>query len=391
MLKNILWTVSSRYGAQALAILSNVWLARVLGADGFGEYALASAVLLVGNAFTNFGMDMILIRKLSVTDVPWLLIDGLGGQLFLSVVYVGGIFFAGEFWPIPPLVKLYTLALFPLSFYSIFTIAVRARGQLALYSLAQLLVAGLQFLAVLFLWASHGDGLAFITTMLIGHVLAALWTGGHQQFRLEFLSPVRSFSLLKECFSMAVIGTLRLVYEKLPVTFLPVLSGYTATGLFSSALRVMDAGKLGHFSAFTAIYPEMTRNAEFGRELKGWKTLLGTAFLIAVLLFLFSEPIIYILFGASFITVVPLLKILAWLVIPYVVVTYTSLGLVAMNIERPVLVSLVMTVLLLSFLLFLFSRFFGTPGAAAAVLVAECFHAALLSMQWRFHARSKLP
>ena len=41
MLKNILWTVSSRYGAQALAILSNVWLARVLGADGFGEYALA--------------------------------------------------------------------------------------------------------------------------------------------------------------------------------------------------------------------------------------------------------------------------------------------------------------------------------------------------------------
>ncbi|MCC6985478.1 MAG: oligosaccharide flippase family protein, partial [Anaerolineales bacterium] len=62
MLKNIAWTVSSRYGAQGLGFASNILLARLLGADGFGEYALASAVLLVGNAFTNFGMDMILIR-----------------------------------------------------------------------------------------------------------------------------------------------------------------------------------------------------------------------------------------------------------------------------------------------------------------------------------------
>ena len=116
MLKNIIWTVLSRYGAQGLAVVSNILLARYLGVEGFGEYALASAVLLIGNAFTNFGMDMILIRKLSVTDVPWLLTDGLGGQLFLSLVYSGAVFFAGQFIDIPFSVKFYTLTLFPLSF-----------------------------------------------------------------------------------------------------------------------------------------------------------------------------------------------------------------------------------------------------------------------------------
>ena len=65
LLNNIGWTVASRIGTQGIAVLSNVLLARYLGRDGFGEYAFISSILLIGNAFTTFGTDMILIRSLS--------------------------------------------------------------------------------------------------------------------------------------------------------------------------------------------------------------------------------------------------------------------------------------------------------------------------------------
>lgn len=390
MLKNIAWMVSSRYAAQGLAVLSNIVLARLLGVEGFGEYALASAVLLVGNAFTNFGMDMVLIRKLSITDVPWLQTDGLGGQLFLALLYCGAVFWAGEFIFIPFSVQLYSLALFPLSFYSIFTIVVRARSQMAMYSIAQLLMVVLQLFAVLVLWAANGDLLFFVTTLLVAHVLAALWASGHVSIRLQFLSPPRSFALLKECVSMAVIGTLRLVYEKLPVALLPALSGLTATGLFSAALRLTDAGKLGHFSAFTALYPEMTRNVNLEKQTMVLRSLFGVAFLISLFLFLFAKPVLGLLFGNEFISAVPALRILAWVIPVYVLVTYMSLGLVAMGLEQSVQNPLLTAVAVLILLLVFLTNFYGVTGSVLAVLLAEIVHAILLWTQWRRHALSKL-
>lgn len=390
MLKNIIWTVFSRYGAQGLAVVSNILLARYLGAEGFGEYALASAVLLIGNAFTNFGMDMILIRKLSVTDVPWLLTDGLGGQLFLSLVYSGAVFFLGQFIDIPFVVKFYTLALFPLSFYSIFTIAVRARGQMAMYSIAQLLMAVLQFFAVSVLWMTQGDIDFLVLTLLLAHVLLALWASGHYKFRFEFISSVRSFALLKECLPMALIGTLRLVYEKLPITLLPILSGFSGAGLFSVASRVTDAGKLGHLSAFTAMYPEMTRDDNFGKQQKGLLPLLAFSLLISGLLTIFAEPLVRFLFGDEFSDSALVLRLLAWSIPPYVVVTYTSLGLVALGYEKPVLHSLLLALLALLLSLLGLTIQFGGVGSALAVLSAEIFHAALLWFQWRKHVLSKL-
>jgi O-antigen/teichoic acid export membrane protein len=391
MLKNITWTVLSRYGAQGLAVISNILLARYLGAEGFGEYALASAVLLIGNAFTNFGMDMILIRKLSVTDVPWLLTDGLGGQLFLSLVYSGAVFFVGQFVAIPFSVKFYTLALFPLSFYSIFTIGVRARQQMAMYSIAQLLMAVLQFFAVAVLWTTQGDLDFLILALLLTHVLIAIWANGHFAFRLEFLSMVRSFALLRESLSMAVIGTLRLVYEKLPLMLLPVIADFAGAGLFSAAARVTEAGKLGHLSAFTAMYPEMTRDDNFGKQQKGLAPLLGIGFSISVLLYFFAGFIIPFLFGAEFVLAVPVLRVLVWCIPPYVLVTYTSLGLVALGYEKPVLHCLLVALTVLLLLLVGLTIQFGSVGSALAVLFAEIVHAVLLWFQWRKYVTAKLP
>ena len=77
LLKNIGWTVASRIGTHGIAVLSNVLLARYLGRDGFGEYAFISSILFIGNAFTTFGTDMIMIRSLSSVEDSFNLADWL--------------------------------------------------------------------------------------------------------------------------------------------------------------------------------------------------------------------------------------------------------------------------------------------------------------------------
>ncbi len=190
---------------------------------------------------------------------------------------------------------------------------------------------------------------------------------------------------------MAAIGTVRLLYEKITITLLPSLAGLSLTGIFSASLRVMEAGKLSHLSAFTAIYPEMTRDGDFGRRLKGLRPLLILAGLISFALSLFAGPIIRILFGLEFLPSIFPLQILAWVILPYVLVTYTSLGLVAAGAEKLVLFPLLISLAVLLFLFYVLMPLFGLAGSAIAILFAETIHAALLWRQWRFHALSKLP
>lgn len=388
---NVAWTVLSRYGVQVLSLVSNVLLVRYLGAAGYGEYALASAVMLIGNAFTSFGMDMILIRRVASGETDFLLADGLWGQIFLSALFIAGVFVAGFFISIPFSVKVYTFALLPLAFYSIFTIAVRARHKMQTFSVAQLMMAALNLLSVFFIWMLNGDVLDFIFLLLTAHVILSVWGMFHADGRISHwrFSILHMTTLLKECSYMAFIGTLRLVYEKIPFTILPSLTSLSAVGLLSSAVRVVDAGKLGHQSALTALYPEMARNVAFGKQMRGLRLLLGAGLLISIVLFILAEPLVFVLFGAEFLSAVLPLRIMAWTVAPYVLTTYISIGLVSMGHERTLLPSRIILLTLLLILLFVLTPRFGIAGSAVAVLAVELIHVGMLWQLWRKYVLSK--
>ncbi|MBE0672426.1 MAG: oligosaccharide flippase family protein [Anaerolineales bacterium] len=393
LLENVGWTVASRVGTQGVAVLSNILLARYLGSDGFGEYAFISSVLLIGNAFSTFGMDMILIRSFASEENSFNLADGLLLQLLLSMLYIAGVFLTGLFTPVAPSLKIYIFALLPLAFFTIFNIELRARQKMKTFSLLQFVSSLMQLLAVLILWLLRADINSFTVFMLIAYIASALYAfifcpSPITQWRFSLL---KSFSLLKVSARMAVIGTLRLVYEKIAVAIMPALAGLSMTGIFSVSSRLTDAGKLGHLSAFTAIYPEMARDPGFSRQMKGLRLMLGAAFLISVFIFTFAEKIIYFLFGAEFMSSVLPLQIMIWVIVPYVLVTYTSLGLVALGNEKSVLSCLLTALIILLTSLAAFTPVFGLSGAAAAILLAEIIHAALLLYQWRVHVVSKLP
>ena len=392
MLKNIASTVFSHYTSQVIALITNILLARYLGGEGFGEYTLISSVFLIGNAFTTFGMDMILIRILASKSDPFLLGDGLLVQLFLSALYIAGVFLFDFFSPVPYSLKVYVFSLIPLAFYTIFTIVVRSQQKMQVYAIAQFLISFFQFIAVIVFTFINGNINTLSYFFLFSYALIAVW--GYAFYTSSFVQIKFSFRnmlmLMRDCLKMAAIGTVRLIYEKIVATLLPGLVGLANTGIFSIAWRLMSSGKLGYFSAFTAIYPAMAKDVEMGRKMKGLVPLLGTSIVFSLLLQLLAKPIILVLFGVEFLPSTLSLQIMAWSIVPYVLITYITLGLVALELERPILISAVLGLIALLVLLIPLTTQFGITGSAIAVLGAEVFYAGVIWFQWRKHVLSKL-
>jgi O-antigen/teichoic acid export membrane protein len=326
--KNILWTVVSRFGAQAMLAVSNILLARYLGSSGFGEYAFMSAVLFVGNAFSSFGTDMTLIRRISLvgdfSDLP----TGLAVQLLLSIIFIAGGVAVSSFWEITSFLPLFLVALIPLSFFTISTITLRGVQDMRGFSALHLVSAFLHLLAV-FTLISVQAGLEQFTALFLAAQIVSALIGFVLCYQRVVDFPVSwRFSwaamqvLLKASLGVAVVGSLRLLYEKLATILLPSLAGIHTTGLFSASLRMLDAAKLGHMAALTAVYPEMARVKGLQPHLqKGYRWLLAGAVVFSALLHLLAPSIMKLLFGSEYASSSAALQILAWAIIPYFLVS----------------------------------------------------------------------
>lgn len=393
--KNIFWTVGSRFGSQLLAVLSSLILARHLHTSGFGEYAFISAIVMVGNALSTFGTDMVLIRRIAARGDYSDLASALVIQLSISFVFIAAIFLFYSLFPLTSSLLIYGFALIPLSFFTVFSIALRGAQDMQAFSILHFIAALLQLLGVLVLILQNGAvmqlaAILLIVQTLVGFIGLWLCISRIPNFleRWKF-SRKRIPLLMRASSQMALIGTLRLVYEKLAISLLPILVGVSATGLFSASMRTMDAAKLGHMSALTALYPEMAVDRKFMTQRTGFGLLLFTAVFLSSMIFLFARPIILLLFGDAFASSTEPLRILAWILIPYFITSYYSLAFVALELERPVLTSLVSGLLLMLGLLIQLIPLYGLRGAAVALLSAELLQAALLWIQWRSYALPK--
>lgn len=394
--KNIFFSTLSRFGVQILAVLSNFIFARTLGVAGFGEYTFISAVLMIGNAFTTFGTDMVLIRKISAEKDYSELSHSLIIQLLISSVIILSVFILHLFFFVPPSLLVYIFSLIPLSFFTVSTIALRGSQHIATFSVLHFISGVLQFISACLIFIVDGDLPQLVLFLLASHILSACISlivySRKIQLAKFFLKPSlkKIINLIQTSFPLAFIGSLRLLYERLPLIILPIFMSLFFTGLFSASARVMDAIRLGYISALTPIYPEMARDKKFLSLQTGLRLLLLSSAFLSLTIFLLAKYLITFLFGSEFESATVALQIMAWILPFYVTVSYYSLGFLALEIEKPVLISLVASLLMLMTMLIVMTQLYGLVGGALAVLSAEILQASLLFIQWRKYALSKL-
>ncbi|MFO7538943.1 MAG: oligosaccharide flippase family protein [Chloroflexota bacterium] len=427
---NSFWLLLGRVLGQGLLVIFVALVARYLGEEGLGQYALVTAVILLGNVFTTFGLDTLLIREVAarrgqtglMRPFP-LPLTALLVQLFLSALFIGGVWLlAGRLPGQTPTtigaLKLYSLSLLPLTLATVYSAILRGYERMDLYTLYTLASALLQTVGALLVLRAGGGLLALVGWLLLVQAITAVFVTALCYWTIPRLSlrhkvewaTLRAtvWPTLHLAWPLALLMVLAVWQQRLGIFALSFLAGDAETGWFSAAAKVIEAAKMGHYAFFGALFPVLARGAGGRPAEKRSRTadrepvsvtapssgqalgpptsvtrfpfalLLGLTLLVMLLITLGARPLVQLLYGAGYAPAVTALAILAWSLLPYTMGAKLSLELVAAGRERVVLRAVALT-LATSLLLFgLLVPSLGLIGACWAVVLGELVQAVIL-------------
>ena len=395
--KNAVWMVFSRFGAQGLAVIFTVLLARRLGSDGLGEYAFITAVIFVVNSLTTFGTDMLLIREIAANRDSSLLPADLALQLFLSTIFIGVVFFLGDYIPNQSVetvegLKIYSLALIPMAFFTVFTTALRGNQRMGSYASLNLTASVLQVVAVFFLQGKNIILLSylllsiqFVLALLAGIICSEIIPGFWRGWKL---TAFHFAMLLKRTAPIAFMTLVGMLYQKLSLYMLSTMSSASSTGLFSAASRIVEASKIGHLAVFTVLYPVMAEASSgtsyrwINQFKRPWLFLVSGAAALAVGLYVFAFPLVNLLYGTGFSPAVVVLQLISWSLVPFTVNSILTLVFLSIGRENSIIITLGFSLVVMAGLNLWLIPSQGIIGAGWAVLAAETAQAVLFIIQW---------
>lgn len=403
---NALWLLSAQLGTLGLMLLFTVVLAQRLGEVGLGSYAFMVAVIFFGNTATTFGTDMLIIREVAARGDLSLLPAALRLQLFLSALFIGLVFLGAPALPNQSReavqgLQLYSLALLPMSFYTVFSAALRGYERMNLVMWLTLALAVLQVGLTWFFIRPASSLVTLASLLLATHVGVASLAA---YFCLTQIPDFRSNwqtsgavmpALLRASAPIASLALLKVLYQKLSVYMLSTYAGAAATGWFSAALRPIDALQIGHIALLGALFPVMVQK-HAGRKKESrthtrifsisWWLLLTLGILGAAILFLLAPLLVQLLYGSRFEPTIPALRLLAWTLIPYSVNIYLSSDLLSAGNERQVAFAFMLSLLVLAGLSGWWIPRWGLLGACLARLSAETIQAAIFLYLSKFRS-----
>ncbi|MGA7193228.1 MAG: oligosaccharide flippase family protein [Anaerolineales bacterium] len=401
--KNSLWMVISRFGAQGLAAVFTILIARRLGSAGFGAYAFIAAIIFIGNALTTFGTDMLIIREIAAQNDMSRLPASLALQLILSILIIVSAWLFGASIPNQSVetitaLKIYSLSLIPLAFFTVFTIALRGKQRMDAYMLLNLTIAALQIAVVLL----PKFNLITLSVFLLSiQMLAALLAGAicFQMlpgfWRIWGFHLENTWAVVKAAAPIALLVLLGMAYQKLSIILLSAMGGPVETGIYSAAARVVEASKMVHLAVFAALYPALAQGLALQDAYSSsallhvastyLKYLLTGAAIITFTLFAFARPLMALLYGQEFAASTNVLRIVAWTLIPFTINSYLTLTLLASRQEKKIARALMASLFGLLVLNLWWIPAHGSEGSAWATLVAESIQSIALLAQVSAH------
>lgn len=371
--RNSFWLLLARLTAQVLAILLIAIIARRIDVGSFGQFTFIGAVVLIGNTFTNFGTDTYIVREIARTrQTAPLISNALGLQLVLSVLWWIVTLLLGP----SPALLVYSLSLFPLAVFSVTTATLRGFERMDLVWMLSLSNGVMQVVAALL---SH-DLWTLCLSLLAAQLLVAVfcyWICSASIPDFQLFPFNRIYPLLKATLPIAVLTLLLVISQRLGVLAVSGILGDSATGIFSSAARVVDGLKLGHYAVLGGLLPILARRTQQSKQsfLLGFLFLIGLSLVIAIVLTLLSSSIIRFLFGMSYSPATPLLSTLGWSLIPYTISSFISYDLIAQE-QEVTLVKATAASLTLFLVLYIWLIFrYDVTGAVYATLAGETLQA----------------
>lgn len=387
----------------AAGVLVILMLARYLGANALGTYAIIMACYGFLLPLTSLGLQNIVVRELSQQPNPQalgLLYAAIGLRLVAALAFAAFIlplFF--YLYPVPddavlPFAIALLLVLQSLQALQLLEFYLNYLGQFKrlAYSKAALLLLTLLLKA----WALHyGYGLATLLMLtaaeLVFTALLQLWLYQRQQgaaalsvwaaCRLSQRAWVQLCALLKKSSWLWLSGMVAVVYLKIDVLMLGALAGAEQAGIYSAATKITELWYVVPATLALRFYPILLKRfnsapASYYRLLRRYSALfLVLALVIATVMSVAAPWLVSALFGAEFMAAVPVLRIHIWACC-FVFLRYLVSQHLLITQQEPLsLLSHGIAAILNVLLNFWLIPLYGMAGAAWATLIAYAYSA----------------
>ena len=365
----------------------SIYLARVLGASGFGLLAFAQAIMAYLSLVAALGLPRLGEREIARSHedvpkyvnaiIPLRLVLGLGAYLILVVLVL--ILSKGYYASI--FILLYGLVLFTRAFNLDWVFRGTEKMQfLAIFemvsgavylALIPLLVAGYEYLL-------HVALIVLLSHMVGELILIVCYRRSFGAIRLRFNTGFWK-KLLKTSFPLGFSFLMGMLYFNFDVVMLSLIKGDAATGIYSAAAKFMIIALLIPNLLVDSVFPAVSRLYKEDRKQALRLIRLGTRLLyslgipLAVGIWLLADDIIALFYGTQYYASVWPLKILAVAVGLMFISGMAKHFFVAMNDEIKFLTVMTGATIVNIGINAVLIPMWGPEGAAMATIIAEIF------------------
>lgn len=412
--RNAIYLFGGDIAARLAGFAATTYLARVLGASGFGIIHIGLAALTYAMIPANSGLSLLGTRNIAADAGAN---PALAGRLLLTRFLLSlGVFAlaaAGSALlihseAVRSVTLIYLLYLFPaalmLDWYF------QGQGEMSAISLGKFL-GMLSYLTFILLFV-HGDGdLANVAWgWTAGGLASAAYWGiiflrKGREFRFRW-QELKFFSLMSEAFPLGVAGLISQVVIQFPAIYLGWFAGAEEVGIFSAAFRLTVLLLIFDRVFYTMFLPAVSRQARQSPEKLGEtfnrvaKIVAVSALSVGLAAIISADWIIGLVFGPAYREAAPLFQILSGYFVLTLVISAYGYTLLGLGQEKVFTRSLAWGMAVFFIAIFVFPRFFAIIGllpgeagigVAAALVLYELTVLAVMAVELRKHIPLNLP
>jgi O-antigen/teichoic acid export membrane protein len=364
-------------GSRVLSFVLSVLVARKLGVEGFGIYAVYWYAAWMAAQATDLGIHLVLLRSLSRSFEPRVFWSAALAKGILSgcVILATGAVLATRALSVDAAVLLGLLAAqLVSSWVELLGVTLRSRGGIAREGLSLIVLRFASLAAALWALARGSDLTVLAAALAVSGVPALVLALGLLP-RLPLQGPIEAGRLLKEALPLGLVSALTLLYLRADLFIVAAFAGPSEAGTFQSAFRLFEAAFVVSGGLAAGTFPMLA--ARFGE--KGFDAL--ARFVLAILalasapiVFAFAlspRPLLGLVYGEDFAEAARTLSLLGVALVAVFANALTTHLLVASGRTRHLIGSIAVRLGVGVALDIALVPRWGAAGAAVAVIAAE--------------------
>ncbi len=394
--KNIIFLFTSDAASHVLGFVATIYIARLIGVEGFGMVSFGLAFLNYALLFGNPGLTTLGTREIARNKLNTSVIEDITSTrtVLASVIFIlmalGVLVIPGNA-TVKGLILVYSLTLFPFALYLEFVF--QGREEMEFVGIARFIQYASYLVLLVLLLKPSGSILTIPLCFFLSYASAAAFfiyafIRRYHTVRFSF-SIENARSLVAAAVPVGLATILYQVALNLPPVMLGINSGQREVGYFSAAYKIIFMLLIIERVFYYVFFPiasrqyHQTKDKLHGTFTSFIKFLSALTIPLAAGGIALASRIIGLVYGADFAGTVPAFRILLLYFMIAPINTVLGYGLIAMEKEKVFLKNIGITAIISVVLVFAGSYYAGGPGVAAALAIAECVALALMTNEVR--------